>query len=123
MGSTAALAAAVASRLAEVLPKGFAIEAIEDGIRVSFDNDAAWFGGADIYAQGITLTESLEGYAWNLLNDVQDYVIVTIRDAWPKSSTGQPGMPCARVVSRQLHLWYGDEADPVLRLAPIEITP
>jgi len=67
------------------------------------------------------LTERLERFGWNALNDVQDYIVVTIRDAWPKSAAGELGMPGARVVGEQLHLWYGPHDDPVLTLAPIDI--
>jgi len=102
--STADLYAAFASRFAAVIPYGFSITAIDNGLRVSCGNDAAWFGGGDLHAADQPLADALEEGAWQVLNDVQDYVIVTIRDAWPKTSTGQVAMPGARVVGGQLHL-------------------
>jgi hypothetical protein len=123
MLSAADLAAALASRLASVLPEAFSVVSIDDGLRISNENDTAWFGGREFGPTETTVTADLEGFAWNALNNVQDYVVVTLCEAWPKSATGELALPGTRVIGQQLRLWYGPEADPVVTLPPIDITP
>ena len=52
------------------------------------------------------------------LNAVQDGLMHALKVPWPPGG-GQPGVA---VSDDRILLWYGDEADPEIRLEPIEIS-
>ena len=58
------------------------------------------------------------------MNRFQDRVCMTLRDVWPMAMTEpahQMAMPGGNVEGTVLHLWYGDEDNSVVRLAPIDL--
>jgi hypothetical protein len=121
MYSIEALHRELGSRLDAILPPGFTISGDRHGLRVGSD-DWASFGGGEL--QGETEAEILEtvrGMSVALLNSVQDYVIVTIRDVWPDGPVRQPE-PHARIDGGELRLWFGSEDVENLALKPIELS-
>jgi len=46
-----------------------------------------------------------------------------LREPWPRRAPWEVPAPGARIESGKLHLWYGDESEPVLQLSPIEVGP
>jgi hypothetical protein len=118
-------ASAVAARLQSVVPDRFAVRA--QGSAVSVYDQGHWgdWGQsliADIVAEedGRSIVERVETAARAIVNFAQDAVMESTREPWPG---GPPGgaTPTAQVVGEQLHVWFGDEDNPVLRLEPIEL--
>lgn len=129
-------AAALAARLAAVVP---------DGFYVTLEDDMLWFrsqegrfpgqlgdyrtGSSGIWPQeDLTLClERNEGTAADCAADaarhaldaLQDYVAEATHDPWP----GQRAMPepQAEVRGSALHLWYGSADSPVLACEPIPL--
>lgn len=63
--------------------------------------------------------------AWNVLSLVQDVVCEATGRSWPGEAENVDDVPDvgAQVTGDLLHCWYGDEAQPVLRLAPMRLMP
>jgi hypothetical protein len=61
--------------------------------------------------------------AWNVLSHLQDFVSEHRAEPWPRWERGPEPLPSPGVSVRggALHLWYGKEDDPALRLEPIRL--
>ena len=57
------------------------------------------------------------------LDDLQDFLCHELREPWPRRAPGEVPAPGARIERGKLHLWYGDELEPVLQLPPIDVGP
>jgi hypothetical protein len=118
-------AAAIAARLDTVVPESISVRAEGSVVGVY---DPSWWGGssaADILDEedGRSIVELVETAAHGILNSTQDVVMESTREQWPLREAGaRAADPGARVVGEHLHLWFGDEAAPVLRLQPIDLT-
>jgi hypothetical protein len=116
-------AAALAARLDSVVPKGLSVRAHGPEVGIY---DPNW-GGVSVLAgivaqeDGRTLIERVETTASFLLNSVQDIVQESTTQQWPMGPAGV-AEPKVRVVGDQLQMWFGDEAAPVLRLQPVDLT-
>ncbi len=119
----AAFARELAAALAASLPEGFTASAdgetivIEtaDGTAVStsLDLDPDDGGDAEVYA------DEAEG----VLSLAQDVVCEALDATWPAAGDGTVDLPVpgARADDGMVHLWFGDEEAPVLRLKPIAL--
>lgn len=117
------LAAALAVRLAPVLPEGFSISAIGDNLWLDTPDGLGTNGWAGAVDQDPGSIDLLEGAAWTALSGVQDGVSVTLYEFWPM--VDGPGhemaLPGAKVIADQLHVWYGPEANPTILFEPIPL--
>ena len=116
------LAKALAARLDAVVPDSISVRANGDGVGVY---DPEWWGDsviADIAGteDGRSITERVEAAAVAIMDATQDKVMESTKEQWPLGPAGAAN-PDARVVGHELHLWFGDEAAPVLRLQPVDL--
>lgn len=122
------LAAAIADALRQHVPTGVAVHVDGDDVYVQ-NGDESWAGST---APGIVddpegwdsgeETELLETAALSTLNGVQDGIARATTEQWPPVPPGGGNTyPETRVSEGLLHMWFGDEAAPVLRLAPIPL--
>jgi len=116
-------AAALAARLNAVVPRGVTVEA--EGSAVSVYDPALCGGssGAIILEEedGRSIVELVETAAWAIMDSTQDVVMESIREQWPMGVT-RAADAGARVIGDRLHLWFGDEEKPVLRLESVDLT-
>ena len=116
-------AAALAARLDSIVPKGLSVRAT--GPAVGVYDPSSWGDSviADIVGaeDGRSIIERVETAARAILNSTQDVVMESTKEQWPLGPTGV-AYPHARVVGEQLHMWFGDEATPVLRMRPVDLT-
>jgi hypothetical protein len=87
---------------------------------------STWWGAsraADILGDedGRSTIELAETLARTIMNSTQDVVMESTREQWPMG-TVRAADPDARVIGDQLHMWFGDEDEPVLRLDPVDLT-
>ena len=113
----------MATRLDSVVPAGLSVRA--EGSGVNLFDPAPW--GASRAADFITrddgrsVADRLASAAEAIMSSIQDEVMESTKEPWP---SGPPSatLPDARVIGAQLHMWFGDEANPVLRLRPIYLS-
>jgi hypothetical protein len=65
--------------------------------------------------------KALLGASLHALDDLQDWLCEETHDPWPRQGQGAVPAPGARVSNGELHLWFGSEDDPVLRLPAIGV--
>lgn len=115
---------ALCSALTSSLPPGVSLST--QGTRVDVTT-----AGGEVYSTGLgdldTADTELDDYAdaaWNVLSLVQDVVCEATGRSWPGEARDVEDVPDVgtQVTGDLLHCWYGDEAQPVLRLAPILLT-
>src|SRR5712672_2832544 len=116
-------AAALAARLQHVVPDGFSVRAQGHAVGLY---DPSWWGDsliADIVAEedGRPIVERVQTAAWAIISFAQDVVMESTREPWPGGPAGGV-MPETQVIGEQLHMWFGDEGAPVLRLRPVDLT-
>ena len=111
------------ARLESILPGGFAIRA---------DGDTILLDPPDHILASTSLShidpddhepEDYASAAWNVLSMAQDVVNETSGDPWPaglgpETDLAEPG---TRADGQTIHLWFGAEDQPVLRLPAIEL--
>lgn len=128
-------AAALARRMAAIVPDGFHVEAAEGMLWYSADSGR--FPGqlgnyrvgrsrthvhGNFNSHGLTDEERIAGVAAQALDELQDYVDEATHDPWP--GTNRPPQAYARVRDRVLHLWYGGpnvDSGIVLACEPIPL--
>lgn len=121
--SSRKLAAAIAARLAQVVPPPLDVRA--KGGRVTISIAGKSLGGSAAAAivedeDGRTSEERIVTAIRAILDGVQDAVTRELREPWPNKG-GTTALPNARSDGRRVHLWFGDEQSPSLGLPPIEI--
>jgi hypothetical protein len=120
--SPARFAAALAMRLNSAVPAGLSVRA--KGSEVTLYDPESW--GASFAAESLTnedgqpIVELVESVAYTIMNSIQDEVMESTKEQWPLGPRGA-AEPEARVIGEQLHLWFGDEAAPILRLDPVNL--
>ncbi len=116
-------AAALAARLNAVVPSGLTVRA--EGSAVSVYDPALCGGsyGAEALENedGRSIVELVEVATWAIMEAIQDVVMESTREQWPMGAT-RAADAGARVVGDQLHLWFGDEDKPVVRLESVDLT-
>ena len=116
-----AFALQLATSLSRILPPGFAATAAGARIHIGAPDgfgSTVWLDLVDEVERG---PERFETAAWQVLSTAQDVVSETTGMPWPRA-TGAAldlALPFARVEGRTLHLWFGDEHAPAVRLAPV----
>jgi hypothetical protein len=114
----AALAAAVATRLAPHIPQTIQLTAVGSTIDL---REAA--GRSAMYADlsrptRRPLREMLE----NVVDQLQDCIAEELTEPWPATAPDPMPMPFVRMDGDVLAIGFGDPRDPVLALPPISLT-
>ena len=81
--------------------------------------------GANAWASADTSIERWAGFAENTLSEIQDIIAMDTHEPWPEMlDNGKRSMalPQAAVRDGALWMWFGDEANPILCLAPVRLT-
>ena len=112
----------VASRLNEVVPRGFSVRA--HGVNVDVYGGQ---GHRPASAAGMiigldddrSLQERMETAARSILAGAQTEIMELLREQWPVGPNRQAAEPDARVVKDQLRMWFGKEDAPVVRLQSV----
>lgn len=124
------VAKAIARELARVVPPGFTVRD-EEGTVVIRSKDSA-IGEAsyfvDLASQGPS-RHAFEIATRNVLNLVQDYISVELRQPWPRAAPDDPegggrfsvATPGAIVEGSLLKYWYGPREHPAIEFPPIEL--
>jgi hypothetical protein len=115
-----------AARLNEILPPGFSAVPGEDYVRVDAPDGLGGIGWVGAVDQELSDADAgYHGAAWNVLSGAQDIVSETTKVPWPKAASARLdlALPGSRIERDVLLTWFGDEADPVLRLRPIVLCP
>jgi hypothetical protein len=126
--SSRELATALADRLNQIVPVGFAVRVQPEGISLNVYQDGWDLGGAaalEILADrdGRSDAEKIEAAVQAVLSDVQDRVIEACKKPWPGGTQRGADLPLpdCRVTGDQLRLWFGDENAPVISVTPIAL--
>lgn len=123
--SSPELAAALAERLNEVLPTGFAVHAVDVDLIVLYDGAEVGTAAALAIMETVEAikhpAENLETAVRATLDSVQDSVAEVTTEPWPVRTGSPQPHPDARVTPAGVEMWFGDEAAPVLRLRPIAL--
>ena len=116
-------AAALAARLNAVVPRGLSVRAEGSAVSVYDPVLSGGSAGADIFGKGDrrSIAELVETAAWAIMNSIQDVVMESTREQWPMGAA-RAADPGVRVVGDRLHLWFGDEENPVLRLESVDLS-
>lgn len=116
--------AELSRRLNDILPNGFETSPTNDGVWLDAPDGygtLGWAGHVDEDPSDLALYREA---GVNALNGLQDCVAMTLHEFWPMAATEpehRMAMPGGKVEGTALHLWYGDEGSPVVRLGPIEL--
>lgn len=116
--------AELSRRLNAVLPEGFSTSPSDDGVWLDAPDGYGTLGWAGHIDEDPTDLARYVDAGINVLNSLQDCVSVTLREMWPLAATTpehRMAMPGGRLDCTVLHLWYGDDVSPVVRLEPIEL--
>jgi hypothetical protein len=119
--SATTFAQQLAARLSRVLPRGFSASSVGAAVHLhSQDGYGAtvWVNLVDEVERG---SERYATASWQVLSTAQDVVSETTGTPWPRAAgaTLDLALPFARLDGQTLHLGFGDESAPALRLAPI----
>jgi hypothetical protein len=118
------LAAALVERLRPHIPPDVSLRPERGGVTVLVEG-FAWLrqGVKEILNPPGDQAALLEIAVWNVLSKVQDFVSEHRAEPWPRWERGGDPLPSPRVAVRSgaLHLWFGNEDEPVLRLEPIRL--
>jgi hypothetical protein len=113
----------IATRLAAILPAGFAARVEGDVIQIEAPDGLGASTSVGHLDPAEAEPEDYADAAWNALSMAQDVVSETTPTPWP-APLG-PGVdlaePGTRAEGRVIHLWFGVEQAPVLRLRPIAL--
>jgi hypothetical protein len=121
--SATAFAQQLAARLSRVLPRGFSASSVGAAVHLhSQDGYSAtvWVNLVDDVERG---SERYATAAWQVLSTAQDVVSEATGSPWPKAAGAilDLALPFTRVEERTLHLGFGDESAPAIRLAPMTL--
>ena len=122
--SPAHLAAAMATRLNQVVPSGFSVHAYGSLLTIQHgDESEGASGAAEIIADqdDRTQAERVETAARAMLSGVQDTLMEFLTEECPLGSGGDVAYPNSRVDGDRLLIWFGEEQAPVIALPPIDM--
>ena len=119
------LAVGLVERLRAVVPQHILLTSEYGGVTVadpSRRNLWCHIGVDAIVEQDGDPRELALGAAVNVLSGVQDFIAEATTDPWPAQGHEMPS-PAAVWVEQDLHLFYGNQEAPVLRLMPLRLDP
>lgn len=123
--SPSARANAFLEAVSAVMPRGWSLELLGGSLKV-LDPDGRSTGiGAAWLASPTLFRDDAIDEAVQTLNQIQQEIAEDTTEPWPAISgqeyRGFPG-PDGAWVGDELHLWFGEESEPVLRLKPISFS-
>ena len=117
------LARIIATRLDSVVPAPFRLNAQGGRIEIyageNFDSSPSLEMIAD--DQSRELAERLETAVSSVLSQVQDAISEHLHTPWPSVDGRHMALPGVRVDAELIHLWYGEERAPVLKISAVKI--
>ena len=122
--SSLKLAKTLATRLNEIVPASFQVDAEGNDVGVYSNGVAIGGSGAPAIVDdddGRSIDQKLETAARAVLSAVQDTISESLREAWPSVNRRVMALPGAHLTGGELRLWYGDQAAPVARIGGIAI--
>lgn len=119
----AAFARELVTRLESILPAGYTIRAEGDAVTIDPPDHVLASTSLSHVDPEDPDPEDYASAAWNVLSMAQDVVNETSGDPWPAglgpaNDLAEPG---TRVEGGAIHLWFGAEDHPALRLPAIEL--
>lgn len=125
VASSPGLAVALASRLNEVAPDGFTVEAENTDVTVRHLGELVGRSGAARYLDAVegnqSPVEAVERAARVILDTVRAYFVDISTRPWPGERSGaDPGVLISGSV---LEMWFGDRSNPVLTLRALDLAP
>jgi hypothetical protein len=110
--------------MAAIMPAGWALELEGDILWVTATQGRIAGSSAPWLISDVLLEEEAVDGGTGSLNLVQQEIAEHTTEPWPATSgPGYRGFPepGGALVGNELHLWFGDRADPELRLEPIDL--
>ena len=118
------LATKLAERLDRVVPAPLRVSASGESVLLNVRGVAIGGSGcAELLEEkdGRTLHELVGSAVRGVLNDVQDSVMLFLREKWPTDHKKELALADARTDLHRVYLWYGGSEDkPVVGMEPIE---
>jgi hypothetical protein len=117
-------AEAFLAQMSAVMPPGYRLEI--DGEILWLTSPDGGIAGSSSYwlIQDVLLEDDALIGAVQSLHQIQQEIAEETTDPWPATSDpeyrGFPE-PAGQIVGDRLHLWFGDKAEPVLELQPIDL--
>jgi hypothetical protein len=113
----------IVTRLAAILPAGFAARADGDAIHIEAPDELGASTSVGYLDPAEAEPQDYADAAWNVLSMAQDVVSETTADPWPAPLGGGSDLaePGTRAEGRAIVLWFGAEDTPVLRLPSITL--
>jgi hypothetical protein len=117
------LARIIATRLDSVVPAPFRLNAQGGRIEIYVGENLDSSPSLEMIVddQSRELAERLETAVSSVLSQVQDAISEHLRTPWPSVDGRHMALPGVRVDAELIHLWYGDERAPVLRISAVKI--
>ncbi|HEX4253229.1 MAG TPA: hypothetical protein VH008_35530 [Pseudonocardia sp.] len=125
VASSPGLAVELATRLNEVAPDGFTVEAENTYVTVRHRGEFVGRSGAARFVDSVEGNQSpvgaIERAARVILDTVQDYFVDISTRPWPGERSGAD--PGVQVSGSVLEMWFGDRSNPVLTLRALDLAP
>lgn len=121
------LAESLAERLDKVVPLDFSVEAVKSEIKIFHNNRLEQVNSLDVFwSKASTDQQNIDIIVSHVLDSVQDLIAEETREVWPKRDAADNAprdlpLPYFRWEGRTLHMGFGDERDPVVRLEPLQL--
>ena len=119
------LAAALVSRLNNLVPESFRLTAEDDQLHfyVAGELDTTTYALDVVPDETRELHERLETAVLSVLSTIQDSISEHLRTPWPSRDGRNMALPNVRVVREAIQLWYGDdEQAPVIAIPAIPMS-
>ena len=117
-------AEAFLAQMSAVMPPGYRLE-IDDEILWLTSPDGGLAGSSSYWLiQDALLEDDALTGAVQSLHQIQQEIAEETTDPWPATSGSDYRAfpePAGQIVGDRLHLWFGDKAEPVLELEPIDL--
>jgi hypothetical protein len=122
------LAAALAERLAEVVPERIQVSAADSTVTIRTEESIDSTDIETIVNQGGEFKNNIEAAALLILSDVQDFIAARWKSPWPLDSgegkeSGPPYLPYPKAEwsNDHLRIFFGEASSPNLELRPITL--
>lgn len=119
----ARFAQGLVERLVPLVPEGIVVRAAGDHVHVFLPDGPGTSASVGHLDPAEAEDEDYADAAWNVLSMVQDAVSEQTDEPWPGAAgpSGDLPEPGTRVEAGAVHLWFGDEEQPVCVLPPLPL--
>ena len=119
------LAAALAARIAEVVPDTVQVSAAKSAVTMGTKESVDATDIETIVSQSGELKDNIEAAALLILSDIQDFIAARSKSPWPFASGEGAGSylpyPHAEWSNDHLRIFFGEASSPTLELRPITL--